>query len=83
MGGTDLALMALIGLLAGAGHCFLVLALRHAPASVVSPFQYTQELWGILYGWILFGNLLDGPTVAGAGVIIGAGFLAVRRQKPA
>lgn len=77
----DLGLTALIGLLGGTAHCFLVLAMSNAPASVVTPFQYSQLLWAIFYGAVVFGDVLDTYTMVGAAVIIGSGLLIMKREQ--
>ncbi len=78
---ADLGLMAVVGLFAGAAHIFLVLAIRYAPAAVVSPFQYSQMLWGVFYGALLFGDWPDTVTLTGAGVIILSGLIILWREK--
>ncbi len=46
----ELLVLALAGLLQGAGQTGLVLATREAPAAIVAPFQYSQMLWAVLFG---------------------------------
>lgn len=62
-----------IGVLSVAGGILIILAYARAPAIVVAPMQYGQILWGALGGAILFGERMDGPMIAGIGVIIAAG----------
>ncbi|MBX6322312.1 MAG: DMT family transporter [Rhodospirillaceae bacterium] len=76
----DLALMALGGLLAGLGHIGLVKAFRMAPAAVIAPFQYTQILWALLYGWVVFADVPRPSTLVGAGVIVGSGLYILWRE---
>ena len=52
----EVGLLALAGLLMGCGQAGLVLATREAPAVVVAPFQYSQMIWGVLFGALLFGD---------------------------
>lgn len=66
-------LMAAIGGVAGAGHWLLILAHARAPAPVLSPFIYTQLLWMALLGYLVFGDVPDGWTLAGATIVIGSG----------
>lgn len=73
----DLALMAMLGLLGGAGHGVLVLAYARAPASLLAPTSYSQLLWAGLAGWLLFADLPDHWTIAGAGVIFLGGVVAL------
>ena len=81
MNWPDLGLTAVLGLLAGVAHIFLVMALRYAPAAVVSPMQYSQMLWGIFYGALLFGDKPDAVTLLGAAVIILSGLIILWREK--
>jgi drug/metabolite transporter (DMT)-like permease len=81
----QLALGALLGLVASGGQWLVLLAYRHANASLLAPLSYSQLLWSTTYGVLLFGAVPDGWTLTGAAVIVGAG-LAVApeaRRRPA
>ena len=68
--------------LAGAGaHWLLILAHKHAPASVLSPFFYTQLLFAALIGAIVFGNVPDRWTIIGGGIVIGSGLYLLYRER--
>jgi drug/metabolite transporter (DMT)-like permease len=69
------------GLLAAGGNVLLMLASALAPASLVAPPQYSQMLWAIVLGTLLFGDRLDGPMLLGAAVIIAAGLFTFAREK--
>ncbi len=77
-GWRDGAMMLVLGAGSLAGNLCVNRSLRLAPASVVVPFQYTMILWGMLFGWLFFGDVLDRPTIAGAAVIAGAGLVLLR-----
>ncbi len=70
---ADVAMFVSLGLLGGAGHYCIVLAMGHAPANIVSPFQYVQLLGSVLIGWLFFNDLPDSLTWLGASIIVGAG----------
>lgn len=72
-GFADIAMFCSMGVLGAMVHYFVALALRFAPANIVTPFQYTQMLGSVLVGWAMFGNLPDGMTWLGAGVVIASG----------
>jgi len=79
-GAGDIALMALSGMLAGGAHIFLVLAFKAAPAPVVAPYQYSQMIWGIVFGLVLFGDRPDPVVLLGAAVVVGSGLYILRRE---
>ena len=65
-----------------AGVIGLSIAFRMAPSAVVSPFHYSQMIWGIMLGFLVFSDLPDRVTLAGAAVIISSGlFLIWSEQK--
>ncbi|MCX7933014.1 MAG: DMT family transporter [Rhodovarius sp.] len=72
---ADAALFLATGALGAIGHYLVAVALRLAPANVVSPFQYVQLLFAVAVGWAIFGHLPDATTWLGAGVIVAAGLL--------
>lgn len=76
------ALLAGYGLLAGVAAIFLMYATRLAPVSAVAPTQYSQMLWAIGFGYLLFHDRLDWPMAVGIALILGAGlFTLVREEK--
>ncbi len=75
-----LALLA-TGLLGGIGHWFLIIAHRDAPPTVLAPFNYTQLLWMMGFGYLVFGNLPGPGTLIGAGLIVASGLYALYRER--
>lgn len=69
-------LFVLVAALGGVGHYAMIKALQLAPAAVIQPFSYTLLLWAVVIGYLAFGDVPDLPTLAGAGVIVGAGVYA-------
>ena len=56
-------------------------ALRRAPASTVSPIGYFELVTAVLFGFVVFGDLPDAATWAGAALIVGSGaWIAFRGQ---
>lgn len=76
----EVGILALAGLLMGCGHAGLVMATREAPAVVVAPFQYTQMIWGVLYGLLLFGNRPEPLLFAGMGLVVASGLYTLWRE---
>ena len=75
-------MMAGTGLLGGSGHLALIKALESAPASVAGPFVYSELLWAIGIGFLLFGALPDIWTLIGAGVLVATGVYLLRTDQP-
>src|SRR5262245_520789 len=76
----DLELMAVLGLLSGAGHLMLIRAFRLAPSAIVAPFHYSQMIWGVIFGLFLFGDIPDAWVISGSAVIIGSGLYILWRE---
>jgi drug/metabolite transporter (DMT)-like permease len=75
------AVMLLIGALGAIGHYMVILAHQRAPASVLAPFSYSQLIWMILLGYIIFGDLPDRSTMTGAAIVIVAGLYLLHRER--
>ena len=78
----DLALLALLGMVAMVAHVCVNRSLTVAPASTVVPYQYTTIVWAVLFGYLVFGDVPDAWMLAGGTIIIGAGlFIFLREQR--
>lgn len=75
------ALLGIIGLLASIGHYLLIRAYDYANATLLAPYTYTMMIWAVLLGFLLFGHLPDGWSVAGMGVIVVSGMFLATRQR--
>ncbi|WP_282606857.1 DMT family transporter [Pelagibius sp. Alg239-R121] len=73
-------LMILIGFLGGISQFTLIKAFQSAPAAAVTPFSYSSLIWATFYGFIVFGDLPDQPTVAGALIIAASGLYIFHRE---
>lgn len=76
----DFLMMLSIGFITLFGFILVPRAYQIAPASVVTPFEYTYLLWAILIGYFLFDEVPTGTTLAGAGLIVAAGIYIARRE---
>ncbi len=72
-----LALMSTLGFIGGV--CSIA-AYRNGDAAIVAPMQYSQIIWGALFGLLIFSEVPDRYTLVGAGVIILAGIYVVVRE---
>jgi drug/metabolite transporter (DMT)-like permease len=74
------ALMVVMGAFASLGHLMLIAGHRLAPASVLSPFIYSQMIWMIGLGYFVFGDVPNEWTLAGAAVVIASGLYLIHRE---
>lgn len=74
-------LLAGYGLLAALANVLLMIATQSAPAAYIGPTQYSQMLWGILLGYLIFGDGVDAPMIAGMALIVVSGLLTLWREK--
>jgi len=75
------ALLMLMGLIGGGSHLVLIKAYEHAPASRLAPFSYTQLLWVIAAGYVVFGDFPDRWSLIGIAVIAtSAIYIATHQQ---
>lgn len=77
----DLGLMAVIGILVGGAQICIVQAFRLAPPATVAPFQYTQMLWAVFYGYLFFGDIPDRFVIAGSGLVVASGLYILWREQ--
>ena len=74
-------LMLAAGALASVGHYLLIFAHRLAPASVLSPFIYSQLAWTVGLGFFVFGDVPNRWTMAGAGIVVASGLYLLHRER--
>lgn len=76
----DLLLLALNGPISAVGFLLLTQAYRIAPASIVTPFEFSSLPVAVLFGYIFWRNLPAPSTWLGLAFIVGAGLYIVRRE---
>jgi drug/metabolite transporter (DMT)-like permease len=76
-----IVLMCIMGLFSGTGHYLLIIGHRLAPASVLAPFIYTEIVWMIALGYVVFGDVPNRWTLAGVAVVIGSGLYLLYRER--
>jgi drug/metabolite transporter (DMT)-like permease len=78
--GREWLILAALGGFGGVAQLFLTASLRYAPVPVVVPFDYTQLLWAVLLGWLVFADRPPSTTWLGALIIIASGLYTVWRE---
>ena len=74
------AVLVALGTFGGMGQLFLTASLRFAPVPVIAPFDYTQLIWAVLLGWLIWQTPVPVSTWAGAAVIVASGLYTVYRE---
>ena len=69
------------GLYAGLGHYLFIIAHRYAPASTLMPFMYITLVTHTTAGYVVFGQLPDAWTLAGAIVVVLSGLYLLHRER--
>ena len=66
-------LLLVTALLGAIAHYTLIRALDYAEASAVQPYSYTLLVWVTILGAVVFGDIPDHWTIAGAAIIVASG----------
>ncbi|WP_281929088.1 DMT family transporter [Roseibium album] len=69
------------GVFGGGGHYLFIMAHRIAPAPVLAPFIYTQIVWMIALGFLVFGDVPTVTTIIGAAIVVGSGLYILYRER--
>lgn len=72
--------IALTAVLSISGALMLAWAYARAEAQVLVPVEYSGFAWAALFGWLLFGEGVQWPTLAGAALIIVGCWIAAPRK---
>jgi drug/metabolite transporter (DMT)-like permease len=79
---TQASILVLSAALIGCAHLMHIQAFRLEEASVLAPFRYTGIIWGVLFGYLFWGDLPDRWVVVGAIIVITSGlYIYWREQK--
>lgn len=73
--------MLLMGACGAFGHWLIIGAHRRAPAAVLAPFIYTQLIWMLILGLVVFGQWPDRWTLGGGLVVVASGLYLLYRER--
>ncbi|MEJ0063277.1 MAG: DMT family transporter [Alphaproteobacteria bacterium] len=73
-------MLLLVGVVSALSLLAVITAFQIASPAHVTPFQYTQFLWGALLGYWIFGDVPPPRIWVGAALVIGAGAFLLHRQ---
>lgn len=70
-----------LGITAFLGFLFFSIGFTRATeTAVVAPFHYSQMIWGVLLGYLLFGDIPEMTTIIGSLIILCAGLYMLWRE---
>lgn len=75
------AILVGVGFFGGLGQLGMTASLRLAPVPVIAPFDYTQLLWAVLFGWLLWQMQPAPATWLGAAMIVASGLYTIYREQ--
>jgi drug/metabolite transporter (DMT)-like permease len=78
---VDLGLLSLLGVVAMAAHICVTRSLKLAPASAVTPYQYTLLVWAIVFGYLVFGDVPQPSMLLGSAVIVASGLFLLFAER--
>jgi len=80
-GASAWLLLLSMGVYGGLGHYAFIVAHRYAPASTLAPFLYISLVTHSTSGYLVFGQVPDRWTLAGAAIVIATGFYLLHRER--
>lgn len=69
------------GVAGGIAQILVTESYRHADASTIAPFDYSSMLYGLLIGWLIFGEVPDRMVWIGGALVVGAGLVILYRER--
>lgn len=76
----QVAIGGIVGFFATLASLMQVFAYRHAPASLLAPFSYTQLIWASAFGFVAFGSVPGPAMLCGASLIAASGIYTAWRE---
>ncbi len=77
----NLLMLVVAAIVLTAGYYFIIEGVRHGEVAAVAPFRYTNLLWAVFYGVLIWGEIPDVFAVTGIVLIVGSGLVVVIRER--
>lgn len=76
-----LAMLVGAGMIGGLAQFALFEGMKHAPASVIAPFEYTSLVWAFALGYLIWGDVPRPEVFVGAALIVAAGLMIIVAER--
>lgn len=63
------------------GYVFSIMVMRVGEISFIAPFRYTALIWGLLLGWLVFGDWPTHLTLIGSAIVVCTGIYSFWREQ--
>lgn len=70
-----------LGVSSGLAHCVFARAYALAPISALAPYEYSMMPFGIIFGFMLFGDVPSWSTLGGAATVAASGTYNAYRER--
>ncbi len=77
----EFLMLAASGTMVASAQFFVILALTQTPASTIAPIQYTQMIWAIFYGVVIFSTPIQSSVMLGMLLIVGSSLYTLHRER--
>ena len=78
---NQLTILCAAAFLVNLGHVFTFQAFKKADAQAVAPFYYAFMVWGLIMGYLFFGNVPNALAIAGMVLILVSGLAIVALER--
>lgn len=78
---SQVAILLFTGVFSAAGSILLLKATHAAPANQLAPTHYSQIVWAVVIGALVFNEQPDAWSIVGLAIIAGSGLLTVARER--
>ena len=76
----QVAILGMASLFLFVGYQFIVLSMRIGEVAYVVPFRYTNLLWSIALGYLMFAEVPDSYTILGSSIVVAMGLFTLYRE---
>jgi drug/metabolite transporter (DMT)-like permease len=77
----EATLLLATGLLGGVGQILMTASYRYAPAATLASFEYVSMIWGVTFGFLIFGDVPTSSVILGGVIVIAAGIFIIFRER--